>query len=279
MSSNTPGPSSRSARQRMILDHVLAAGSVTAAELAELTGRSLMTVHRDLEDLAARQLVRKFHGGVSALPTSVFESSSEFRMHRRSEEKAALAQVAQAFIEPGMAVMLDDSTTVLALAGLVKDKAPLTVVSNYRQVLETLREAPDVHLIMIGGAYSRTHDSFIGPPDQTNLEAYAVDIAFQSTSTMDERMTYHQEQDIVSMKRVMLQTGRRRVLMMDGSKVGHTSLHRFVPIADFTDVILTDDVDSAVVERIADHATVHVAAIPSARRHSLTFDATPHRDW
>ncbi|MDQ0577027.1 DeoR/GlpR family DNA-binding transcription regulator [Agromyces albus] len=263
MSSNSNGPSSRSARQRMILDHVLTAGSATAAELAELTGRSLMTVHRDLEDLAARQLVRKFHGGVSALPTSVFESSSEFRMHRRAEEKAALAQVAQSFVEPGMAIMLDDSTTVLALAGLLKDKAPLTVVSNYRQVLEELREAPDVHLIMIGGAYSRTHDSFIGPPDQTNLEAYAVDVAFQSTSTMDERMTYHQEQDVVSMKRVMLQTGRRRVLMMDGSKVGHTSLHRFVPIAEFTDVILTDDVDPAMVERIGDHATVHVAAIPS----------------
>lgn len=253
---------SRAARQRMILDHVLAAGSATAAELAELTGRSLMTVHRDLEDLAARQLVRKFHGGVSALPTSVFESSSEFRLHRRTEEKAALAQVAARFVEPGMSVMLDDSTTVLALAALLAAKAPLTVVSNYRQVLELLGDAADVHLIMIGGSYSRTHDSFIGPPDQTNLTAYAVDIAFQSTSTMDERMTYHQEQDVVSMKRVMLHAGRRRVLMMDGSKVGHTSLHRFLPVSDFTDVILTSDVEPGMVDRIAERAAIHLAPLP-----------------
>lgn len=256
---------SRSARQRLILDHVLQAGSATAADLAELTGRSLMTVHRDLEDLAARQLVRKFHGGVSALPTSVWESSSEFRLHRRAEEKAALAQVAASFVETGMSLMLDDSTTVLALAGLLVDHAPLTVVSNYRRVLETLGDAHDIHLIMIGGTYSRTHDSFIGPPDQTNLEAYAVDIAFQSTSTMDERMTYHQEQDVVSMKRVMLRTGRRRVLMMDGSKVGHTSLHRFVAVADFTDVILTDDVDATLVDRIAERATVHLAPVTRSR--------------
>ena len=258
MASASPSP--RGVRQRLILDHVLRAGSATAAELAELTGRSLMTVHRDLEDLAARQLIRKFHGGVSALPTSVFESSSEFRLHRRSEDKAALAQRALTFVEPGMSVMLDDSTTVLALAGLLRERAPLTVVSNYRQVLEVLADASDIHLIMIGGAYSRTHDSFISPPDQTNLEAYAVDITFQSTSTMDERTTYHQEQDIVSMKRVMLRTGRRRVLMMDGSKVGHTSLHRFVAVSEFTDVILTDDVAQATVDRIAERTAVHLVA-------------------
>lgn len=256
---STQNSISRSARQRIILDHVLQAGSATAAELMDLTGRSAMTVHRDLEDLASRNLVRKFHGGVSALPTSVFESSSDFRLLRRAEAKTALAKTALSFIEPGMSVMLDDSTTVLALAGLLPSVAPLTVVTNYCQVLSTLRDSSDIRLIMIGGAYSRTHDSFIGPPDQTNLEAYAVDIAFQSTSTMDERMTYHQEQDIVSMKRTMLQSGRRRVLLMDGSKVGHTSLHRYLPISAFTDVILTDDVPATIRERIADHSTVHVA--------------------
>ena len=258
----TPAPSTtpRSVRQRVILDHVLSAGSATAAELADLTGRSVMTIHRDLEDLASRQLVRKFHGGVSALPTSVFESSSEFRLHRNAEQKAALADVAIEFVEPGMSIMLDDSTTVLALAQLLPARGPLTVVSNYRQVLGVLGDVPDIELIIIGGTYSRTHDSFIGPPDQTNLDAYAVDIAFQSTSTMDERMTYHQEQDIVSMKRVMLRTGRRRVLMMDGSKVGHTSLHRFAPVADFTDVVLTDDVAMSLVDQIASRSTVHTAS-------------------
>lgn len=263
MSTVPSNPPARAARQRAILDHVLRVGSATAAELAELTGRSLMTVHRDLDDLSARNLLRKFHGGVSALPTSVFESSSEFRLHRRAEEKAALAEVAAGFVEPGMSLMLDDSTTVLALAARLAERGPLTVVSNYRQVLETLGDVPDISLIMIGGTYSRTHDSFIGPPDQTNLDAYAVDIAFQSTSTMDERMTYHQEQDVVSMKRVMLRTGQRRVLMMDGSKVGHTSLHRFVAVSEFTDVILTNDIDPATVDQIAERATVHVVKVPN----------------
>lgn len=254
-------PASRVDRQRQILDHVLGAGSATAADLAELTGRSVMTVHRDLDDLAGRGLLRRFHGGVSALPTSVFESSSDFRMQRRTAAKDALARKALEFVEPGMSVMLDDSTTVLALARLLGDVGPITVLTNYRQAIELLVDATDVRLIVVGGQYSRTHDSFIGPPDQTGLDAYAVDVVFQSTSTMDQTMTYHQERDIVAMKRVMLQAGSRRVLMMDGSKVGQTSLHRYVAVDRFTDVILTDDVEDAVVERLREQATVHLARV------------------
>ncbi len=256
-----PESMSRQSRQRQILDHVLEAGTASAAELAALTGRSLMTVHRDLDDLAGRGLVRKYHGGVSALPTSVFESSSDFRMQRRTESKAALARQAITFIEPGMSVMLDDSTTVLALARLLDRVGPLTVLTNYRQAVELLIDVTDIRLIVIGGQYSRTHDSFIGPSDQTGLDTYAVDIVFQSTSTMDDRMTYHQEQEVVTMKRVMLRAGARRVLMMDGSKVGQTSLHRYVAVEEFTDVILTDDVDQDLVARIGEHTTVLVAPL------------------
>jgi DeoR/GlpR family transcriptional regulator of sugar metabolism len=54
----------REVRQQHIVAHVLANGVATASELTELTGASLMTVHRDLDELARRGVVRKFHGGV-----------------------------------------------------------------------------------------------------------------------------------------------------------------------------------------------------------------------
>ena len=250
---------SRTQRQGQIIDVVLDRGFASVSELVELTRVSLMTVHRDLDELASRGLVRKLHGGVSALPTSVFESSSDFRMQRQSEAKLALARKALEFIEPGMSVMLDDSTTVLALARLLPEIGHLTVISNYRQVLEIFRDQPDVRLIMLGGQYSRTHDSFIGPPSETGLDSYAVDVVFQSTSTIDGERAYHQEQDVVMMKRVMLRAGSRRVLMIDGSKVGKTSLHHFAALNEFTDVVLTDDVPAEMRQRIAEQARIHIA--------------------
>lgn len=251
---------SRQIRQAAIMDHVMEAGFASAADLVELTGRSLMTVHRDIDDLATRGLIRKFHGGVSALPTSVFESSSEFRLHREQAAKDRLATVAAGLVQPGMSIMLDDSTTVLALARRLGEIGPITVLTNYRQAVEALRENPDIKLIVIGGQYSRTHDSYIGPPDQTGLENYSVDIVFQSTSTMDAAMTYHQEQEVVAMKRVMLRAGQRRVLLMDGTKVGKTSLNRYAATEEFTDVILTDDVPDELVRAIGEKARVHIAS-------------------
>jgi DeoR/GlpR family transcriptional regulator of sugar metabolism len=258
VSNATNTATNRTLRQREILDYVQTMTSVGAAELAEKFGRSLMTIHRDLDDLASRGLLRKFHGGVSALPTSVFESSSDFRLRRNLAAKEALAREAVQLVEPGMSLMLDDSTTVLALARLLTDAGNLTVITNYRQAIDILAESPDINLIVVGGCYSKTHDSFIGAPSQSGLDTYAVDIVFQSTSTMDSHMTYHQEQDIVSMKRTMLRAGTRRVLMMDSTKVGHTSLNRFVPVSDYSDVILTNDVAPEVVATISESAQVHL---------------------
>jgi len=258
MTEQAPARPSRAQRQRRIIDRVVEQGFASVAELVEDAGVSVMTIHRDLDDLAGRGLLRRVHGGVSALPTGVFESSSEFRMQRQVEAKDALARTALGFVEPGMSVLLDDSTTALALARLLPTVGALTVITNYRQVLEVLMDEDDVSVIMLGGAYSRTHDSFIGAPDASGLATYAVDVSFQSTSTIDEVRAYHQEQELVLMKRAMIEAGERSVLMIDGSKVGRRSLHRFAELSEFSDLVVTPDVPGPMRETMAEHVRLHV---------------------
>ncbi|WP_433872360.1 DeoR/GlpR family DNA-binding transcription regulator [Saccharopolyspora sp. CA-218241] len=261
MASAPKKQSPRLLRQQKIIDHVVAQGFASAAELSALTGVSLMTVHRDLDDLATRGLLRKYHGGVSAQPSTVFESSSDFRLHTHTAEKDALARDAVRFIHPGMSVMLDDSTTALALARLLPDVGPLTVVTNYRQVVDALREVPDIRLIGLGGEYSRTHDSYLGLPCQEMVRSFSVDIAFLSTSAMNARLTFHQEQEIVLVKRAMMDTAATRVLMMDASKVGRAALHQFAPVDSFHHVLLAGELDAELVEAMREHTDVRLAAV------------------
>ena len=68
------------ARQRLISEHIIAAGPCTAQDLALAFGVSIMTVHRDLDVLERRGIVRKFRGGVTAQPSGVFESQLSYRM-------------------------------------------------------------------------------------------------------------------------------------------------------------------------------------------------------
>lgn len=258
--------SPRLLRQQQIIDHVVSNGFASAAELSTLTGVSLMTVHRDLDDLVGRGLLRKFHGGVSAQPSTVFESSSDFRLHTHTGEKEALGTDALALITPGMSVMLDDSTTALALARLLPEVGPLTVVSNYRQVHETLRESPDIRLIGLGGEYSRTHDSYLGLPCQEMIRSFSVDIVFLSTSAMNAEMTFHQEQEVVLIKRAMLSSAATKVLMMDSSKVGRAALHRFAPVNDFDHVLLAGEFEADLVEAMHEHTDVRISSPGSARQ-------------
>ncbi|GGM36127.1 DeoR/GlpR family DNA-binding transcription regulator [Dactylosporangium sucinum] len=226
-------------RQAEIVEHVLQHGSVSANELAELFHVSLMTIHRDLDELERQGVVRKFRGGVSAQPSSVFESNVSFRLRAAKAEKLAIAQRARELIEPGMAVMLDDSTTTLELARLLEDAAPLTVMTNFLETIKLLSTMRGIRLLALGGEYYPTHDSFLGVPCIDAIEALRVDLLFASTSAVSGNYAYHQEQEIVLVKRAMIRAAQRSVLMVDHTKLGRASLHRLAPLSDI-DLVITD---------------------------------------
>ena len=117
------------ARRQLIMQAVMAEGTMRIEELAERFAISLMTVHRDLDELINRGLLRKSRGIVSATPTSLVESSDVYRSMRQAVEKRAIAQAAAQFLEAGQAVFFDDSTTVLQMAPHIAARVPLTAIT------------------------------------------------------------------------------------------------------------------------------------------------------
>ncbi|GHH79461.1 DeoR family transcriptional regulator [Streptomyces sulfonofaciens] len=261
MTTGTTSGSARpqDARRQLITEHVLARGTSTVAELSELTKVSVMTVHRDLDELARRGVLRRFRGGVSALPSTVFESNLDYRLGVNVAEKEAIARAACALVEPGMSVMLDDSTTALALARLLVDQQPLTVVTNARRVVDVFAGRDGIRLIALGGEYSHTHDSFLGVPCVEAVDALSVDMVLVSTSAMDARMTYHQEQDVVLVKRAMLASGTRKVLLMDRTKLARTALHRLAPVGDFDHLVVDAGIGGELLGELRERTDVRVA--------------------
>ncbi|MEW2353826.1 DeoR/GlpR family DNA-binding transcription regulator [Spirillospora sp. NPDC029432] len=227
-------------RRQDIADLVLTAGSVTAADLAERFGVSLMTIHRDLDELERQGIVRKHRGGVTAQPSGVFESNVAYRMKSMRAAKDAIAARAVDLVEPGMAVMLDDSTTTLALARRLAGITPLTVITNFREAINLLASERDIRLMALGGDYDPLHDSFLGVACVDAITALHVDLCFVSTSAVSGGFAYHQEQHIVSVKRAMLGAAARNVLLLDHSKLNRVALHRVAPLSVFDRVIVDD---------------------------------------
>jgi DeoR/GlpR family transcriptional regulator of sugar metabolism len=252
--------SSAIARRERMAEYVMRQGSVAVSDLAEAFGVSVMTVHRDLDDLEAHGQVRKHRGGVTAQPSSVFESNIAYRLEANRAEKEAIARHLQHLIEPGMSVLLDDSTTALALARELGDVTPLTVVTNYLESIKLLCDVPGIRLIALGGEYHASHDSFLGVSCVDAIEAMSTDLAIVSTSAVSDRFAFHQEQEIVLVKRAMLRSAARRVLAVDHTKFERVALHRVAPLEEFDLIVVDAATDPAYVERLRERRlTVEVA--------------------
>ncbi|MFB9905643.1 DeoR/GlpR family DNA-binding transcription regulator [Allokutzneria oryzae] len=232
---------------------LVAEGTATAQDLAERFDVSLMTMHRDLDELERRGLVRKFRGGVTTLPSGVFESNVLYRQKAMTAQKQAMARRARELVEPGMSVMLDDSTSVLELARTLGGITPLRVVTNYLEGLKVLSGTPGIALTALGGDYDPNHDSFLGVGCVEAIGALRVDAVFVSTSAASGGLAYHQEQHIVSVKRAMLDAAARRYLLLDHSKLGRVALHRVVPLEVFDLVIVDDGLSEEHAAELREH--------------------------
>ena len=255
-------------RQRQISERVIAAGSCTAQELAAAFGVSIMTIHRDLDVLEHRGIVRKFRGGVTAQPSGVFESQLSYRMTSNDAEKSAIARAALEYVEPGMSVMLDDSTTILHMIPGLAQYAPLHVATTFLTALGRLAQLAtesDLTIIGLGGVYDGGHDSFIGMQCLEQISGIRADVLFTSTSAVSASHAFHQEERIVALKRAMIDAATKRYLLVDHTKVGRVALHRIVPLDEF-DLVITDSrADPAVVESWTASGIKHqIVPAPSA---------------
>lgn len=246
-------------RQRLITERVVERGSCTAQELAAEFAVSIMTIHRDLDELQRRGVVRKFHGGVTAQPSGVFEARMSHRMTSKTEEKARIARAALEHVEPGMSLILDDSTTILHLIAGLADRTPLYVATTFLAGLRRLAELPEgsgLRLIGIGGRYDPLHDSFVGDQAVRQLDSMKADALFLSTSSISTTDAYHQEEHIMVIKRSMMEAATKRYLLADHTKLGKVALHKIVPLTDF-DLIITDAAADPAILAAWDAAGIH----------------------
>jgi DeoR/GlpR family transcriptional regulator of sugar metabolism len=237
-------------RQDKIAELVLKQPFIAAKDLAERFDVSLMTIHRDLDELEAHGVLRKVRGGATPQASSLFESNVRYRLTVASEEKQALARAALLQIEPGQAVLIDESTTGLALARLLPARVPLTVITNSLSVMQELRSVRDIKLIVLGGDYWPRHEAFCGLACEAAVSALRADVLFMSSTAISGGVAYQPDQDMAIAKRAMIAAAGRRVLLVDHSKFGRVALHRLAPLTAF-DLVMTDDgIDDAGLRQL-----------------------------
>ena len=237
-------------RRREIVKLVQNEKTVQLDELAAQLGVSRMTIHRDLDLLASRGLLRKERGGATAESSLLFESNFHYRTQIAQTEKRALAKAARALIEPGNVVMLDDSTTTLMICDELETIEHVTIITNSFAVCERLRSYSNVHLISTGGSYSDTLQGFYGLICEQTLSKLRADWAFLSAPSVIGASLFHQDQEVVRMKRALMASAERSVLLLTATKFKARALNHFAEISEFDRVFIDRQIDEATAQRL-----------------------------
>ncbi|MEY8039636.1 MULTISPECIES: DeoR/GlpR family DNA-binding transcription regulator [Saccharopolyspora] len=254
-------PVNRQERREAIRREVMASGYVRIEQLADEHGVSGMTVHRDLDVLERQGWLRKVRGGATSTPTALLETSVRARSADAAAEKAAVAEHALRHVESGQVVALDDSTSALAVAERLSPLGPLTIVTNFLSVVNLLSGEPGLHLIGLGGDYHPTYDAFLGLHTADMARSMRSDVLFMSTTAVVAGHCLHRSQETIQVKRALMETTAKKVLLLDRTKFDRRAVHELAPLTAFDVVVVDAGTDAGTVGRLRDEGVrIEVAA-------------------
>jgi DeoR/GlpR family transcriptional regulator of sugar metabolism len=217
--------------------------------LATKFSGSLSTVRRALDQLEARGIVRRHHGGASLIATDVLAQEYDFiaRNQRNPDEKFAIASLVAAQVQPGMTVILDGGSTTYTVARLLADKH-LQVITNSLPIASLFSEIGSVETIVTGGSIYSRLGVLIGPLCEQSFEQTHADLAILGGAGITEAGVWNHNALIVAAQRKMIGAAERTIFALDQSKFGRKALSLTAPF-DPRFTIVTDTRPAPAVAR------------------------------
>jgi DeoR/GlpR family transcriptional regulator of sugar metabolism len=205
------------------------------ADLHTLAARfstSLSTVRRALDELEARGVLRRHHGGASLVETDELAREYDFiaRDQRQAAEKHAIARAVADLVHPGMTVILDGGTSTYAVARLLVGKR-LQVITNSLPIAGLFSEIGSLETIVTGGSIHNRLGVLVGPFCEQSLEHIHADLAILGGGGITEEGIWNHNALIVAAQRRMIAAAERSVFALDDSKFGRKALSLATPLA------------------------------------------------
>lgn len=228
-------------RRKTILAMLTRDGRVEVAELATRFNVSEDTVRRDLRELAATGFLQKTHGGAVAL--DVPNLAWEARAQVLPAAKAKIGAAAAALVEPGQTIILDAGSTVLEVARHLTAR-PIRVITNSLDIANLLDGQAGVTLVLTGGEWDPVNRYLGSEQAVQTIGDYRADWVFLGACALHPQagMTSLQASN-AALKRAMLRSALKAVLVADHSKFDQVTAHFVAPLSALHAVVTDVAVD------------------------------------
>ena len=227
-------------RKNEILHKLRTEQRVLVSELADYYHVTEETIRRDLDKLEKEGYATKTYGGAILGNSTKTDLSYTIRNKTNVEAKNTIAELVAEFIDDGEHLMLDDSSTSLYVAKMLKEKKNLTIITNSVELVMELADVEGWTIMLTGGRLKPDSLALVGQQTQAMLRTFHVDTTVFSCKGIEPNAGITDSSEFhAETKQSMLAAAKRRILTIDSSKFDKVS---FVRIADLSgvDLIVTD---------------------------------------
>jgi DeoR/GlpR family transcriptional regulator of sugar metabolism len=213
-------------RQARLLEYLRNEVFADAQTLKDALGVSIATVRRDLNELEARGLLKRMHGGAAIINQSTRDYANSVRETTNLEEKARIGAAAADLVIEGDAIIIDSGTTSLQVAKCLSGRPTLTFITNGTDTLSQLIDGGARNVHLIGGEYIELNRSLGGPMAADSVRRFSADKAILSVTAVDlERaLIATASPQIGAVQQAMIEIARTVIVVADHSKFDRTAL-------------------------------------------------------
>lgn len=251
-------------RWTALLDLLGKNGRLEVSPAAAQLGVSVATIRRDLDHLAAQQLLTRTRGG--AAPASVaYDLPLRHKSSRFAQQKLRIGTAAAALIPTGSVVGLNGGTTTSQVARALVTRTPavsgpggagsidpdgiddgivFTVVTNALNIANDLAVRSSVKLVVTGGVARPRSYELVGPLAEPALVRVHLDYAVLGVDGFDIAVgatADHEGEAAVTAQ--MVARAANVILVTDSSKLGRASFARVCTAAAVGTLVTDSDAD------------------------------------
>lgn len=172
-------------RQADILALARDAGRLDVDSLAARFGVTPQTIRKDLNELCDQGLLQRYHGG-AMLPSGVANLAYESRRQLATDAKRRIGLKAAELIPHNCSLLINIGTTTEQVACYLTRHVGLIVITNNLHVVDILRPAENIELVIAGGTVRREDGGIVGDITVDFIEQFKVDYAVIGVSAIEE---------------------------------------------------------------------------------------------
>ena len=229
-------------REKEILNMLYVKGRVTVEELAKTLFVSEMTIRRDLSEMEKGGYLRRYRGG-AVLKADNREMPITERVYLDEDEKKELCQRCVPFLNDGLTVYLDSSSTCLYLISHIQKYKNILIVTNS---VQAVLSASVYHIpcLLIGGEYYEQDMCLVGSIAEQYARDMNIDVAFFTTAAYsDDGIISDFDVKQTMIRKIILKNAKKSVFLYERSKLGKKMTYTLCRRKDVTAVIVADNVE------------------------------------